>query len=674
MSVVGTTYPLLDDTKPYAIAHRAEIDGFRAMAVLPVLIIHAGFGWLPGGFLGVDIFFVISGYLIAGILRREITAGNFSLIQFYERRCRRILPALFVVLFATTISATFIMLSDKFKNFGQSLFATTVFSSNMLFARQNGYFESVSEYKPLIHTWSLGVEEQFYILFPILLFILLRQHKIRPISALLVIALSSLAFAEYGLRNFPAANFFLLPSREWELLAGAMLALIHIDRANAYKRQPRIFQALSALGVVAILAAYLGAGQSFPSPGIGASLVVVGAALVLTYATPATWAHSLLTTPLLRGIGLISYSAYLLHQPLFVFARLYLVEISAWQWWILIAVTILLAWLVWRYVENPFRDPKRVSRRMIFTFTGAGMLFFGTVGLSIHLLHGIPQRFTSQAKLIDDGAKEISPLRDECGNTIPASFDDFCVFGRAGTPIVAVLGDSHGKELFWRATTQLGDRPYALQAFLWNACLPFSSIQPGRSDECEAFHRAFHQYILDNDRIKAVVIAADWPGYFDCLENCSTATHNVRRGEHVTTDRIQDMTSAMATEIDQYRAAGKAVMLIYPVPKMPWDVPRYMYSHWLRGFPVQHIGESRSIHDSRTASATAFLDSQVNKPGVSMVDPAELLCTGDDGSFCRAELNGLPLYFDNGHLNGFGADGVAAAVLARLDTMTAFQN
>jgi peptidoglycan/LPS O-acetylase OafA/YrhL len=646
-------------------ARRAEIDGLRAMAVLPVLIVHAGFRWLPGGFLGVDIFFVISGYLITGILRREIADDRFSMLQFYERRARRILPALFVVLMAATITAPFVMLSQDFKHFGQSLFAVNVFMSNMLFAREGGYFDAPSEFKPLLHTWSLGVEEQFYILFPAILFIVLRYTKLNPTRTLLWLAALSLVFAQYGLHRFSDANFFLLPSRAWELLFGGALALFQMDRVLAYKKYPGSFQILSCLGMAAIFAALLGATHDFPSPGIGASLVVAGVGLVLTCAVPGTLSHSLLSARLLGGIGLISYSAYLWHQPLFVFAHLYLGEISVWQWWTLIAVTMALAWLSWYFVENPFRDRTRFSRHTIFGLAAAGMAFYATVGLSIHVLRGAPQRFAGPAKLIDDGANDISPLRDTCGNRMPARFEDYCIFGRPDGPIAAVVGDSHGKELFWQMSVQLGSRPYALQPFLWNACAPFSFVHTDSADRCNEFHRAMQRYILQNRRIETVVIAANWPLYFNCTEGCPVS--DVSAGQDGAADRIEGMSAAMAAEIDRYRAAGKAVVLVYPVPEMPWNTPYYMYSRWLRGLSFADIGQQRALHDARSALADTFLDLQVKKPGVTFVDPADLLCVGNNGKLCEAEREGRPLYFNVGHLNGFGASGVAAMVLDRLD-------
>jgi peptidoglycan/LPS O-acetylase OafA/YrhL len=664
---IDTQRNIVIDLPPKTVAHRPEIDGLRSIAVVPVLIVHAGFSWLPGGFLGVDIFFVISGYLIAGILRRDILADNFSLLQFYERRARRILPALFIMLLATAVAAPFLMLSLEFKGFGQSLFAVSLFISNMLFARQDGYFDPLSDYKPLIHTWSLGVEEQFYVLFPILLFILLRQRRMNPVSVLLGLSAVSLIFAEYGLRKFANADFFLLPSRAWELLFGAILALIEIDYSRCHERRPVVFQALSALGSAAILAAYFGLVRNLPSPGVGSSLVVVGTALILTCAAPGTLAHSILTYPLLRTVGLISYSAYLWHQPLFVFARLYWVQISAWQWWALITLAMALAGLSWRYVENPFRDRQRVGGRTIFALAGAGTLLFAVIGLSIQSLNGAPQRFGGPARLIDDGERDRSPLRDTCGNTMPASFGNFCVFGKPDAPIVAVLGDSHGKELFWRAATQLGNRPYALQPFLWNACLPFSSIETESHDGCNDFHRAMYRYIMDNSRIKTIVIAANWPQYFNCIRSCPIPRPEKGSAKRGIVERLRGMSAAMAAEIDHYRAVGKEVVLIYPVPEMPWNVPHYMYSRWLRGLQFRDIGESRAIHDARSDAAVRFLDSQAKKAGIAVVDPADLLCTGNKGTFCRAEQSGRPLYFDGGHLNGFGIDGIAAVLLAHLD-------
>jgi hypothetical protein len=384
-------------------------------------------------------------------------------------------------------------------------------------------------------------------------------------------------------------------------------------------------------------------------------------------------AHALLSSRPLRGIGLVSYSAYLWHQPLFVFARLYWMEISVWRWWLLIGATLALAWISWYFVENPFRDRTHLSRRTIFVLAAAGMAFYAAIGLSIHILRGAPLRLAAPAQLIDEGANDISPLRDSCGNRMPARFDDFCIFGKPDVPIVAVLGDSHGKELFWQATTQLGNRPYALQAFLWNACAPFSSIHTNSSDQCNEFHRAMHRYILQDPRIKTIVIAANWPFYFNCTEACPVPVSGASGIQGGTADRIQGISVAMAAEIDRYRAAGKAVILVYPVPEMPWNVPYYMYSRWLRGLSLTDIGQQRTAHDARSALAHTFLASQVRKPGVTFVDPAQTLCVGDSGKLCLAEREGRPLYFNIGHLNGLGAKGVAAIVLDRLDAMFAKQ-
>ena len=247
--------------------YRREVDGLRAVAVVPVVLVHAGFAAFSGGFVGVDIFFVISGYLITNILLRELEANQFSILGFYERRARRILPALFVVMLACMPFAYAWMLPDDLKNFGQSLVATSLFSNNVLLALTSGYWDLTSEFKPLLHTWSLGVEEQYYIFFPIVLMLMWRYAK-KSITPLLWVALvASLLLAEAGQRVNPTATFYMLPTRAWEILMGA-LAAIYLANGALAKVGPSARQALSLLGLLLIAGAVLLFGRGHPSPGL----------------------------------------------------------------------------------------------------------------------------------------------------------------------------------------------------------------------------------------------------------------------------------------------------------------------------------------------------------------------------------------------------------------------
>jgi peptidoglycan/LPS O-acetylase OafA/YrhL len=581
---------------------------------------------------------------------------------------------LFVILAVSVPLGWFLILPDDFRHFAQSMVATIVFLPNMFFARESGYFDVSSIYKPLLHTWSLGVEEQFYVLFPIMLFFIFKFVWKWRFVAILVAAILSIICAELGWRHNAAINFFLLPGRAWELLAGCLLALTPFDRLGAGVRRPMLFQILSLSGLASVCAAYVLFDSSTPSPSLAVLWPVVGAVLILACATPGTLCFSILSNRLATGIGLISYSTYLWHQPIFAFARMiFVADIPIWGYLALIGLTLGLAYLTWRFVENPFRDRKRFSRGAVFIAAAACMISFLAVGVSIQLRRGVPERFTGPYHLVAEGAADTSPLRDTCGNRIPASFKGFCVFGDANGPIVAILGDSHGKELFWRATKLMTGRSYALQPFLWNGCAPFASVTSVRPDKgCAIFHRKIQDYILGQAQIKTVVLVANWPVYLNCAQgwNCSTTPNRLDLSSRpADPTRLKVISDAMDHEIDAYRAAGKAVVLVYPEPQMPWDVPRFMLARLRASRAVDDVGVSRAAHEARVKTSRDFLDAEAAKPGVWAFDPASILCSEGANGLCRAQLNGRPLYFNFGHINGHGADFIAARLIEALDRL-----
>lgn len=358
--------------------YRKEIDGLRAIAVLPVMFFHAGFNGFSGGFLGVDIFFVISGYLITSIILKQKEAGTFSLATFYERRIRRIFPALFFILLVCLPFAWLWLLPHELKDFGQSLMAVSIFVSNIFFWQESDYFAADAEMIPLLHTWSLAVEEQYYLLFPLLIIILwpIFKGKANKLSVFfLLVAIASLAFSEWAWRHYPEANFYLLPSRAWELLAGVLAALY------LFQRKPEGNQAISLLGLAMILGSIFFLSNKLPFPSLYTLIPVTGTVLIILFASHATWVGKLLSTPALVGIGLISYSAYLWHQPIFVFARLQsFQELPAWQFLVLIVLTLILAFLSWKFIEQPFRNRQNFTQRQIFSMgilISIGMILTG---------------------------------------------------------------------------------------------------------------------------------------------------------------------------------------------------------------------------------------------------------------------------------------------------------
>lgn len=376
----------MGDAGEHRLAYRPEIDGLRAIAVMAVIVNHAVAAWLPGGLLGVDLFFVISGYLITGILLGDLEAGNFSIARFYERRVRRIIPALMLVMLLCIPPALLLDLPDDLENFGQSLIATTFFANNILLMLTSGYFELEANFKPLLHTWSLGVEEQYYLLVPLLIWGAWQVGKARGVAiGIAAITGASFLFCLWATRHAPVFNFFMLFSRGWELGAGALVVLAEPRlRPLAGKSGA----ALAAIGLVMAIAPLC-----FPVPPTGPGFLtlvpVAGICLVLAFGGAKDPAGRLLTLPPLTGIGLISYSAYLFHQPIFAFVRLASLEEPKPALMLALIVPILaLAWLSWRFVERPFRNRQRVGKRTLLIVCGAtslivlgaGTLFYATSG------------------------------------------------------------------------------------------------------------------------------------------------------------------------------------------------------------------------------------------------------------------------------------------------------
>lgn len=614
-----------------ALTYRPDIDGLRALAVFAVIFNHAGFPMFSGGFAGVDVFFVISGFLITRILADEIGEGRFSLLRFYERRVRRIAPALILVMAVSIPFAWFTMLPEEFRDFGQSLVAVNLFVSNLFFLGESGYFDGAAEYKPFLHTWSLAVEEQFYVLFPLILFAVWRYARRYMITVFASLALISLIWAEYNWRHDPDATFYLLTSRAWELLAGSLLALTLRHRIP--EGQPRLSQAvrilslapvkqgLSGLGLIMIIAPVLMIEHFIPWPGLLTLIPVMGAVMVIAFSGQGTLSYAVLSHPVMVGIGLISYSAYLWHQPVFVFARLLSPDgVSPAGYIALIILSLGLAYLTWRFVERPFRTGRLISLKPVFIGAGVSAAVLIAFGLSLHITHGVPQRLSTEERMISAGNEYTSPYGKDCLNRIPTSFDSYCQFGDISGRTVAVVGDSMSTEVSWKLAEHLSDQPIGMQQFTWTGCPPFAGlIRRDDPEPCAQFHAKARDYILSSETIDTVVIISNWTDYFSCPQARQCYTSNDRpelvRGRREA-ERAAAIAQVMDREVDAYLKAGKTIILVYPIPQMSHHVPRYMFSS-IKSARRNHEmpGLSLNEHLTRTQAARNLLDRQSGKPG-----------------------------------------------------------
>lgn len=375
--------------------YRPDIDGLRAIAVLPVIFFHAGFDLFSGGYVGVDIFFVISGYLITSLILRDLEKGTFGLSHFYERRIRRIVPVLFFIVLVCIPPAWMLFLPHDFKQFGQSLIAVPLFSSNILFWQHSGYFETTAELKPLLHTWSLAVEEQYYIIFPLVLIALWRWGRRFIMPVFVLGLLFSLGLAQWGAYHKPVPAFYLLPTRGWELLIGA-LAAFFMHRTNGKTVWPHAYaQIMSLLGLSFIALAVFGLSDDTPFPSLYALLPTVGAVLIILFSIPRTVVYSILSQRIFVGIGLISYSLYLWHHSLLAFARYAHGDLSVYGTVLLCALTVPLSYASWRYIEQPFRHKYKTDRFNVFILAAGVSLVLIAFGSIIHVSNGNIGQFSN---------------------------------------------------------------------------------------------------------------------------------------------------------------------------------------------------------------------------------------------------------------------------------------
>ena len=445
--------------------YRPEIDGLRALALIPVILFHAGFSFSKGGFVGVDIFFVISGYLITTIIITQLKEGVFSLLKFYERRARRILPALFLVQCTSLLLAWLYLLPSYFKDFSKSLIAMSVFASNILFWRESNYFDIENELKPLLHTWSLAIEGQYYVLFPILLSIFWGFRKRWIFSLSVAVFAASLTISQWGVYNEPSAAFYLLPTRVWEILVGTIIAFLFVYRRNTVQKLHScliVSEVASLMGLFMIGTSIFLFSEETPFPSLYALLPTIGTGLIIFFSTPETATGRFLSLKPIVAVGLVSYSAYLWHQPLFSFARhSFGEEPSNLIFIMLILLTFILAFLSWKFVEQPFRVKGIFSRKKFIVFSLLGSLVFMTVGISGNLSDGFRNRGAYQDLLILNynpenrilSQQSWNILRNKSGdknyNIDNNKFDKLSWY-KSGDDRkrLLLIGNSHSKDLF----------------------------------------------------------------------------------------------------------------------------------------------------------------------------------------------------------------------------------
>ncbi len=669
--------------------YRREIDGLRAVAVVPVVLCHAGVGAFSGGFVGVDVFFVISGFLITSLILRDIEAGEFSLRSFYERRARRILPALFLVILACLPFAYLWMMPEDMKAFATSVLTTLLFSSNVQFYLESGYFDRAAELKPLLHTWSLAVEEQFYILFPLLLMLLYAVARRYVVLALgmLVITSFMLAFVggnfevEAGTEPLPWAwnapptwGFFLLPARAWELLIGALVAywMEHGER-TAIIRHRLIAEFGSLTGLGLILVSIFAYDSLTPYPSSYTLLPVLGAAMVIAFATQGTVVNVLLSRPVFVGIGLISYSVYLWHYPLLVFARIRsLSDPGAGLIAVLVIATFVLAYLSWRFVEQPFRNRQTVRLPALTTWgTVAAVVLIGFFAAG-RLTKGFEGRFSTEQFLAINADDARIEREMQCKSRRSGPLENACVYGD-GDASIAIIGDSHARALVRPLGRALGEKGLGVADLHVAGCPPVRHFKRvGAADRCERQDAVF-DYLIRSPHLRHVVIAARWAPKFEAnrFDNeeggIEYGMPTVFVSDKVRNGQPLSLAEAIQDGVRELLDAGKIVILVYPIPEAGWDVPNFMAKLDMIGALTQDVSTSHDVFTRRNRSAIAALDGVGEADRLRRVYPERMFCSTWRQGRCMASLNLQALYYDDNHLSALGAGFVVKDIVSRIE-------
>ena len=634
--------------------YRPEIDGLRALAVLPVILFHAGFEWFAGGYVGVDVFFVISGYLITTIIISELEEGEFSFITFYERRARRILPALFFVMAVCLPFAWLWLTPNDLKDFGQSLVAVSTFSSNIHFWLESGYFDTNAELKPLLHTWSLAVEEQYYILFPIFLILVWRLGITWVLISLSVIFFVSFGVAQWGAYNSPSAAFFLLPTRGWELLIGTFAAFYL--RYKNHLRSKSIDQALSLLGFIMIIYSILVFDETTPYPSSYTLIPTIGTGLLIIHAVPKTLINKLLSLKFLVGIGLISYSTYLWHQPLLAFARHRLLgEISESILIALCFVSLIFAWFSWRFVETPFRNQKKLSRKNALFFFMVCIVIFSSIGLSMHLENGYRDRVNFTDELANSFER---PALESCFNTpFNHSAEQWgCILGKSeGETNFIFFGDSHSvslKTLIDEKAKKTGNKVFYTGSA---GCLPFIGIHVRRDDQyinnCHLLNERVFKLAKSTD-LDGIILVARWSSYTlgDYDFNGSDFVSDREKGPFGLQHSIETFISALGVTIDNFNSIGVPIHIITQPPHQKYPSQSAYFLSSLGIGSIESLSVKRSDFEAlNEITINAFYD---HEDKLNIYNITDLFC---DEFVCPIGERDRSFYLDDDHLSGHGA-------------------
>lgn len=637
------------------LTYRPEIDGLRAVAVLAVLLCHAGIAGFGGGYVGVDVFFVISGFLITSLIVQDLQTGTFSFVNFWERRARRILPPAVIVMAATAVAGWFLYLPHDYDLLGQQLAAQSVFGSNILFKMQEGYFDVSSLTKPLLHTWSLAVEEQFYLVFPIVAYFTWKYRREKVTRYLWVCAIITFIGAAFIVRNSPSSAFYLLPFRAWELLLGSLLAV----KAPQITLGARPREILSWAGLIAIAVPIVFYNDDTLFPGALALPPCLGTAMIILANTQGQTSIGRLLS--LRGpvfIGLISYALYLWHWPIMAFVRYsQLFEFSTMIACACMAAAFVLAILTWQLIEKPVRQRRVLgTTRQIYGASFLSLLLLAGIGFAIHMTKGMPQRLSAEVSQLAAGALDTNPHRDDCDKPAFSRFaaDDICQLnpGKNIVPTIMVWGDSMADGIATAFYDLAQERDVNGHIATAHGCPPVLGFSQRvyKGFDCPGFNAHVFDLIVRKN-IKTVFLIGNWTDHLR-PESDNFDYADMDWYEPYKPYYSQITMAALRRTADKLEEQGVKVHIVVDVPYAGFDPPRYL--------AMRALYNMRDLAD--TVPLATYLGGRKNnidtfmsinaESGIVFIDPHAPLCNETD---CLVHDGNHSLYYNPGHLSAYGA-------------------
>lgn len=636
--------------------YRRDIDGLRAVAILLVVLYHSGVTFLSGGFIGVDVFFVISGFLIGGIIYTELNNKSFSYSRFYTRRIKRIAPALLVMLLFCSIFALFYLSPLELKDFSLFSGSTILSVPNIMLWHKTNYFSPNAELNPLLMTWSLGVEEQFYIFLPIILSIVIKFNK-KVVASVAVISIFSFVLCVILTKTNPLFSFFMLPTRAWELGLGVMLSIMHREgRLNSLSLRAKEIVFILGLALVIFSAVTFDKHTSFP--GYAAILPVLGSLLIIL--GNGRISSILLGNRIMVFIGLVSYSWYLWHWPLLSFARIGIDgQLSVYSGLFISAIALFIAYLSYLFVETPFRKGfKFENKKIIFGYIAISILLFLPTSLG-YLLKGIPQRVNPAVAQAEND--KLNRIADRClvgyGST-SYSKDKSCL-ANDQQDAVALVGDSHAAAL--RGGVEVYAKKSNMGVYqLTKASCPMllgvtrmMNSYPSHATECDTYNKKVLELISSNEKIKTVIISAFWDSGIDDIDGGYTAINTGQNG-------LNALAAGLNNVIQKLTDSDKKVILVKDVPFLNFNVVRAINNQQI---PLRRVAnqliqptplDSESTNDYRLPKekVNTLLTSVAKDYHIEVFNPTQNLC-GVLG--CKFKSNNRPLYYDDQHLTYLGS-------------------